>query len=472
MAQYQSFPGAPGDSLTLDKLKRLGLPNLAGRTFLDVGCNEGFFCGFADFQGASRVVGIDRSPEFIERARARFPQCEFHARGWEHLPEGEFDIILLASALHYAEDQPALIHALVERLSRDGVLVLELGIASSPRNEWIKVKRGIDERWFPTMPMLREVLASYAWKWMGPSIRQDGDPVPRHVIHISRKRPMAYLLMEPPGYGKSTIAASLFAPGHVPVVSGDECIHRVAEGKAHASEELRGLLSDGYSPFELDRIIDRIFDAGLSDDLLDLWLEGIDGRDFALDVYVPQAHHATIERSLAEAGYFPVSLRWNRLAPGSPPAKELVGCAEAFYLSMAGGTAGDPHGDDKTAPSFQQVGFVDEVTLQDGHLVVRGWAIDRTGHMPSSIGVRSASGIVKVREIERQLRPDVQRHLSLPHALVGYRFRLPALQLKQVNDLKGAFEVFSTSETGEEVVFQLASALGRSIGASNTDASV
>ena len=53
MAQYQSFPGAPGDSMTLDKLKRMAFPELAGKTFLDVGCNEGFFCGFARHVGAA-----------------------------------------------------------------------------------------------------------------------------------------------------------------------------------------------------------------------------------------------------------------------------------------------------------------------------------------------------------------------------------------------------------------------------------
>src|SRR5688500_8988885 len=185
MTQYQSFPGVDGDSRSLDKLKALRLPDLAGRRFLDVGCDEGFFCGFASFQHAERVVGVDRSAVFIERARARFPNCEFHQQGWDALPEGPFDVILLASSLHYADDQPALIRRLVEQLAPDGVLVLELGIAGFAKSEWVKVSRGIDERFFPTMAMLRETLADYAWKWMGPSVSQAGDPVPRHVVHIS-----------------------------------------------------------------------------------------------------------------------------------------------------------------------------------------------------------------------------------------------------------------------------------------------
>src|SRR3546814_11198432 len=85
MVQYQSFPDAAGDSHTLDKLKALKLPDLKGKSFLDIGCNEGFFCGFASYQGAERSVGIDSSRPFFERARRRFPECEFHQQSWGEL---------------------------------------------------------------------------------------------------------------------------------------------------------------------------------------------------------------------------------------------------------------------------------------------------------------------------------------------------------------------------------------------------
>lgn len=75
MPQYQSFPGASGDSRTLDKLKALALPDLSGKSFLDVACNEGFFCGYARYQGASRSVGKNHSEQFIERAPNRLPDC-------------------------------------------------------------------------------------------------------------------------------------------------------------------------------------------------------------------------------------------------------------------------------------------------------------------------------------------------------------------------------------------------------------
>src|SRR5439155_18277059 len=117
VTRYQSFPGAAGDSQSLQKLKALHLPTLKGRSFLDVGCNEGFFCGYARFDGAQRVVGLDKSALFIERARQRFPDCEFLEQSWDVIPSGPFDVILLASSLHYAEDQVLLIERLTKELA-------------------------------------------------------------------------------------------------------------------------------------------------------------------------------------------------------------------------------------------------------------------------------------------------------------------------------------------------------------------
>jgi SAM-dependent methyltransferase len=443
MAQYQTFPGAPGDSHTLDKLKALRLPDLSGKRFLDVGCNEGFFCGFAHFQGASRVVGIDQSAGFIERARGRFLGCEFLRQSWDELPEGPFDAILLASALHYADDQPALVHRLVERLAPDGVLILELGIVSAPANEWVKVKRGIDERYFPTMAKLREVLAGYAWKWMGPSIDQAGDPVKRHIIHVSRRRPVAYLLLEPPGYGKSSIAASLFARSPVPVVSGDSRIDQAARNPAGVAPALARWLGDSYSPFELDRVIGGIFDAGHGAELLALWMEGVAGGDFALDAYVPEAHHDHVRQLLVEAGYLPVALRWQRVGQHSMPGAELARRAEEFYLSLGGsmepGSGAGAPGTPRTPRT--PIGFVDEVRIVRGRLLVRGWAIDSAGNLPGTLRVHLGTGVEEAADVERQLRTDVQRHHALPHALVGFRLSVDAHDLRRIEDLGSGFAV-------------------------------
>ena len=434
MAQYQSFPDASGDSRTLDKLKALKLPDLSGLSFLDIGCNEGFFCGYAKYQGATRSVGLDQSALFIERARARFQACEFHRQTWDQLPDGTFDVILLASALHYADDQAALLHRLVEKLSPKGVLVLELGIVSSPRSEWVRVQRGIDERDFPTMLKLRELLAEYAWKWMGPSVAQDGDPVARHVVHISRKRPMAYLLLQPPAYGKSSIAAGLFKPAGITVVSGDEQIRLIAQGKLDAPAGLRQVIVEEYSPFRIDQVTQRIFRDDLGNDLAKVWSDLAGGADFALEAYVPAEHQASIEAAFAAIGYFPVRLTWERPGLVPLPTDRYEEATDAFYLSLgveAGGGRATP------ATGRGLVGTVDEVALVGGQLQVRGWAVAADGYLPRRLTVALPSGEVEVKDFQKQLRPDVQSHLGLPHALYGYRFSIPAPQVSALSELHG-----------------------------------
>jgi SAM-dependent methyltransferase len=424
MAQYQSFPDIVGDSRTLEKLKALHLPALAGKRFLDIGCNEGFFCGYALFDGAARAVGIDHSAGFIDRARRRFPDGEFLNQDWNHLPEGPFDVILLASALHYADDQPALIGALVERLTPDGILVLELGIASSKSLEWVKVERGIDERYFPTMPLLRQLLEDFAWKWMGPSVAQAGDPVARHVIHISRRRPLAYLLMQPPAFGKTSISNGLFGRAGVPVVSGDDIVADVARGRQQAPDALRALLVKDYSPFHIDETMRQVFRQGLGPQLVEIWIEAGGKQDFALDAYVPSERHAEVAEQMRVAGYMPITLHWNRVGAGLTPAHHAAGQAEAFFRSIAAAAGELQDGEANRPVGFLPQGFIDDASVAGGALLVRGWAVDGDGRLPQSLQVSFGGRVYSVDDFESQERPDVQRHLGLEHAQCGYLARI------------------------------------------------
>lgn len=441
MAQYQTFPDASGASRTLDKLKALKLPDLTGLRFLDVGCNEGFFCGFARFQGAQRVVGIDQSKGFIERARRRFPDCEFYQQGWESLPAGEFDVILLASALHYADDQAALISRLVERLAPDGVLVLELGIVSQKDSEWVKIDRGIDQRYFPTMAKLTEVLAPYAWKWMGPSVLQSGDPIARHVVHISRRRPVAYLLLQPPGYGKTSISSRLFAPAAVPVVSGDQQISLIAQGQRPASAVLRDAIIHDYSPFRLDQTLQRVFAQGAGAELISLCIEEAgSAQDLALDMYVPAEYHITVERAFSDKGYLPMLMLWDRVGPSPTSEQTQEERARAYYLAMPMLDPSAPIG----KPAFSGlVGFVDEVRFENSSLLVKGWAVDENGQLPAQLNVRIRGRIFPAESLQALERPDVQRHLKSANAQVGFRILLKDPALVSYQDISGDFEVLT-----------------------------
>lgn len=437
MAQYQTFPDAEGASRTADKLAGLMLPELQDRSFLDVGCNEGFFCGFARFSGASRVVGIDKSPLFIGRARQRFPDCEFVVQGWETLPEGSFDVILLASALHYADDQPALIARLVDHLSPDGVLILEIGIVSSQESQWVEVDRGIDRRQFPTMRKLREVLDGYAWKWMGPSVMQQGDPIPRHVVHVTRRKPVAYLLMQPPGYGKTSIATRLFLPAGVDLQSGDEHLNRIAKGQLRVDAALERVVKDDFSPFRIDQVVRQVFESEAGRHLADACVDHANGRDFALDMFVPAEHQPAFESAFASRGYLPVRLAWDRFGPPLMASERVSGLALGFCEAM------EPAGLPPLHARPPTQGFVDELSMEDGKLVVRGWAIDPGGALPSTFTVRLNGRDLGVDRFESEPRPDVMSHLGTPHAHFGYRLRLEVPGLSRVDEVGPDFSVLA-----------------------------
>lgn len=339
MAAYQSFPDQPGDSASFAKLASLALPPLTGLSFLDVGCNEGFFCGYASFDAAVRVVGIDRDPEAVARARERFPYCDFFACDWGILdpsradgdggadaaasPLGadrRFDVILCASALHYAADQPALVASMMSRLQPGGVLILEIGVASpeicadagqetgpdgSAGSGWVSVRRSIDTRRFPTWAGVSAMLAPYAWKHMGPGVSQIGDPVRREVVHVRPTRPFAVLLMGAPGSGKSTAARRLF-PG-VRVVSGDG-LWALARASAAAAPSLHALAASQTDWLRLDQLTRRIFESDLWRDYAALAVREAGGRDMVFDGYIPADCHERFAGAFEELGYRPLRL--------------------------------------------------------------------------------------------------------------------------------------------------------------------
>ena len=309
MSGYQSFPYRTGASNSQGKLTRLYLPPLAGRSFLDVGCNEGYFCGFAFFDGAAKAVGIDIREDALTTARRLFPQCEFRLQNWGSLdPDERFDVILCASALHYANDQEALIHTLVAHLTPDGLLTLETGIAPGQTPEWKEVRRSIDTRLFPTRPMLESILAPYAWKYMGESVSQPGDPLPRSVYHIRRKRPFFILLLQEPGSGKTSLRRELFS--HCPAISGDALIARIAAGHEACSPALRACVERVYKPDKIAFAITRVCEQGLLPDYLDVVLTCAGESTTVYDGYIPAPYRPLVERFFAAHAYIPVTPAW------------------------------------------------------------------------------------------------------------------------------------------------------------------
>lgn len=186
---YQAFADRPGLSDSAGKWERLRLPDLHGARLLDIGCNEGYFCGRAMESGAAFACGIDQSEACIAEARRRFPGCAFVAMDWDDpwvgsVPGmGDYDVALLLSAIHYTDAPERLVAQLRAALRPGGLLLLECGIADGPGDR-VRVERTHDTAWHFTERGLRALFADWSWEDQGPSVAQETDPVPRWVIAL------------------------------------------------------------------------------------------------------------------------------------------------------------------------------------------------------------------------------------------------------------------------------------------------
>ena len=277
--QYQSFEdGDGGASESNKKLACLKLPSLVGKSVLDIGCNEGFFCFKAKQLGADYVLGVDHNPDFLERAQFRSENenlgvhnsPEFQLATFDTLPGRKFDVVLFLSAIHYAEDQAKLIHNILNNLVADnGVLILELGVLIDREDEeFVKVVRSIDERFFPTFGLLKNILKNYAYKLIGPSVSQAGDPVPRWVLHIKKLKQIVLLVTGSSGAGKTTLNR-LFVKNSIPCISIDDVLTRIVLGDLVInSQYFQNFIRENYNGLALDILYESILNSPYFEELI------------------------------------------------------------------------------------------------------------------------------------------------------------------------------------------------------------
>jgi len=190
---YQEAQSPLGGSYTENKLRRLGLPDLRGKSFLDLGCNTGFYCGHALDSGATRSVGVDIDRSVIEQARLQHPRAEFRDGGWDaDFPVGPFDVVILLSAIHYARDPVAVIGKIHRELPPGGLLILEGGLVDAA-GEWSTDclvpgwrKVGDRCRHLSGGYLRNHLLMGFDWRVYGPSEPRGGDDVPRFVVHARK----------------------------------------------------------------------------------------------------------------------------------------------------------------------------------------------------------------------------------------------------------------------------------------------
>ena len=243
MSSYQSFVDRPGVSRSSEKLDRIKLPaDLTGMSVLDLGCNEGFFSLEAKRRGAEIVIGLDHDEKLLASARklaeVQRLNVAFVHGDMKTLPDRKFDFVLLLSALHYIDEPAQLLRTVRDVLTPSGVLILETGLAAGKGGKTVsRALRSIDERFFPTRDLLKQVwLRDYSAREMGHSVAQIGDPLPRYVFHCSPIKTNVLFIVGAGGIGKSSLAAQFT---NSPVISTDELFapDRFAQPKLHPTQK-------------------------------------------------------------------------------------------------------------------------------------------------------------------------------------------------------------------------------------------
>lgn len=114
---------------------RLGAPNFANCTVLDVGCGHGSVCVDVAKAGAKRVIGFDLDQDRIEFAQKNlhinFPELvgrvEFRCELFNTAPDGVADYVIAKDTFEHVVGLPELLHDIRQKLKVGGRLLAGFG---------------------------------------------------------------------------------------------------------------------------------------------------------------------------------------------------------------------------------------------------------------------------------------------------------------------------------------------------------
>ncbi|WP_051236757.1 class I SAM-dependent methyltransferase [Ottowia thiooxydans] len=300
-------------------------PPLRGKRILDLGCNEGFFCREAITQGAASAHGVDRSSHFIEAARRLVPKATFANKSWWEVRSGQYDVIFFLSAIHYEDRQRELLRHLSGLLAPGGTLVLECGVGPPTihgSQAWHVIKRHDGPMRYPTRSYLEQtLLADYSIRYIGPSVMQSGDPVPRHVYHCRRKKTSAILVHGESGIGKTALTAQIAHNQNS--YSTDNLLNRLFNDHTLNGLPIRDMILNKCGHAHFDSAADmmrKILELGLTKDLGALLVQELP-LDLDLIIIEGQAlSYPELRSHLLELLKLKGVSAWELTLGGAPPA--------------------------------------------------------------------------------------------------------------------------------------------------------
>lgn len=126
------------------------LPDLKGKSVLDLGCGFGEHCTRFVASGAEKVVGIDISERMLEVARKEngAPEITYLNMPMEDISQlsEHFDVVVSSLALHYVEDFADVIRNVYDLLEKGGVFIFSqehpLCTCHSGGDRWTRDENG------------------------------------------------------------------------------------------------------------------------------------------------------------------------------------------------------------------------------------------------------------------------------------------------------------------------------------------
>ncbi len=106
------------------------IPNLAGKSVLDLGCGYGWHCKYSEEHGASEILGIDSSLKMIDVAKNRnsgelitYIVCSLEEYDY---PSKRWDIVISNLVLHYITDLDSIFKNIFKTLKNGGILLFNI----------------------------------------------------------------------------------------------------------------------------------------------------------------------------------------------------------------------------------------------------------------------------------------------------------------------------------------------------------
>ncbi|MCJ2010418.1 class I SAM-dependent methyltransferase [Methylobacterium sp. J-092] len=400
--QYQTFGDVRGASNSFAKLLLLGVPNLKDKSFLDVGCNEGFFCKAAEIAEATKIIGIDIDQDVITRAKHRYPNIDFRCMSWNDLDSDKFDVILFSSAIHYADNQISTIKSMLDRLKEDGLLILELGLFPHGSPNVNKITRSAgDVREYYSLDYIEGALPGFVIRLVGDSVKQAGDPVSRKVLHIRKRKPCMAVLSSASHTGKSVFVNAFFnginSSDHINVIAVDLILHKIRNNQFQETDGIAQTIREYglATSFETNNIMNYIFSYNKLEDFISfaLAVDCSPGKDVVWEGFIPPEYHHQFVETVSNRGFFVWEL--NCLTPSALIANDF-NC----YRTTEGDFIGY-----KTRRNIRLC--LDMIHIEEDFIEFRGWSLDTsTNSSLDNVTVMVGSAVVEAI-VNRTHRPDI-----------------------------------------------------------------